>query len=57
MDTEKLEKLFAGIAEQHECYDDIKEDIRSLHSSDVISDDDYNYLLENWDNILRKFNL
>lgn len=51
------EKVFVEIAEQYGTYDEIKEHIRSLHSADELTDEEYNYILEEWDNILKKNNL
>ena len=56
-DFEKAVMYFVDIAEKHDTYEEIKEELRSLHSSDVLTDDEYNYLLEEWDNILIKYNL
>lgn len=53
----RAEEIFVEIAEQYKTYDEIKEHIRSLHSADELSDDEYNYILQEWDNILRKYNL
>lgn len=53
----KAEEYFVDIASKHEDYDDIIDEIRSLNSENEITDEDYTYLLENWDNLLRKYNL
>lgn len=50
-------ELFVDIAKKNDNYEDIKEELRSLHSSDIITDDQYNYILQEWDNILTKYNL
>lgn len=56
-DIKKAVEYFVDIARRNETYEEIKEELRSLHSSDVITDDEYNYLLEEWDNILIEYNL
>lgn len=38
-------------------YNDIKEKVRNLHSNDEISDLQYDYILEHWDDILKRNNL
>ena len=57
MDRRKLEELFIDVAKSHEDYYDIKSQIRSLHSCDMITDEDYNYILAEWDNLLIKHGL
>ena len=49
---DKAVELFVSIAEQYEEYDDIKDRIRGLHSYGELSDAQYNYILDEWDNIL-----
>lgn len=51
------EKLFVEIARASEDAYEIKDGLRSLHSNDELSDEEYNYLLGEWDNILKKNNL
>ena len=49
--------LFIDIAEDYEeCYD-ILERVRGLHSFGEITDDEYDYITVNWDNLLKKYNL
>ena len=54
---EHARKVFKSIAEQYETYDDIKEHIRSLHSTDELTDEEYDYILLEWDNMLKEFGL
>lgn len=49
MNIEKLKEFFIDIASQYATYEEIIEDIRSLNSENVISDEEYNYILEHWD--------
>lgn len=49
MNIEKLKELFKDIASQYETYEEIIEDIRGLNSAEEISDDDYDCILEHWD--------
>lgn len=45
------------IARECEDCNEIKDRIRSLHSCKVLTDEECDYLLENWDEILEKNNL
>lgn len=54
---EHARKVFKSIAEQYETYEDIKEHIRGLHSTDELTDEEYNYILQEWDNMLTEFGL
>ena len=51
------EETFVNIARQHTEYNDIKDRIRGLHSYNEITDAQYNYILDEWDNMLKKHNL
>ena len=53
----KAIELFVDIAKENETCEDIKEELRSLRSFDAITDDQYNYILREWDNILAENNL
>lgn len=55
VDIEKVEKLFVETARYNGTYDDMKDEIRSYHSSDYITDEEYNYILQEWDNMLDKY--
>lgn len=57
LDKVKAEALFVSTAKQFEEYDDIKDKIRSLHSYGELTDNEYDYILENWDEFLIKHNL
>ena len=54
---EHARETFRSIASQYETYDEIKESIRSLHSADELTDEEYDYILEEWDNMLAEFGL
>lgn len=56
-DIKKAVEYFVDIAQSNETYEEIKEKLRSLHSCDELTDDEYNYLLAEWDNILAEYNL
>ena len=49
---ERAKNYFKNLCEQYEYCEDMKEGLRTLHSQDLITDDEYNYVLENWDNLL-----
>ena len=53
----ELKEIFVDIAEEYTEYNDIKDRIRGLHSFGDITDDEYNYLIQNWDDILKEYNL
>ena len=50
-------KTFIEIAEDSEDYYEIKDELRSLHSFGDITDAEYDYILENWDNLLKEHGL
>ena len=54
---EKAEKYFADIAKQYEDVDDIQDALRSLVTNGILTDEDYNYLTDNWDKILCRLGL
>lgn len=54
---DKAEELFISIAEQHENCEDIIDNLRELNSSGQITDEEYNYILQEWDSMLKKHNL
>ena len=54
---QQAENMFIEIAEKETEHDEIKEQIRSLHSHDELDDEQYNYILENWNKLLQKHNL
>ena len=49
---EKVKNYFKELNEQFEDYEEIKEGLRNLHSEELITDAEYNYVLQNWDNLL-----
>lgn len=49
---DKAIETFVDIAKQYDNYDDIKDRIRSLHSFGELTDAQYNYILDEWDNML-----
>lgn len=54
---QQAEKMFVEIAAKETEYGEIKERIRDLHSHNKLDDEQYNYILENWDKLLQKHNL
>lgn len=54
---EHAEELFIDIAQQYEEYYDIKDRIRGLHSYGELTDEEYDYIISEWDNLLSKHNL
>jgi hypothetical protein len=54
---EHATELFIDIASQYEEYDDIKDRIRGLHSFGELTDDEYDYIITEWDNLLAEYGL
>ena len=54
---EHAEKVFVEIAEQYEDCEGMIDALRSLESCGEITDEEYDYLTENWDDLLAKYNL
>ena len=52
MNELKAKKVFEELNEQFEDCETIKESLRSLHSCGELSNAEYDYILENWDNLL-----
>ena len=48
----KAKEIFKELNEKFEDYENIKEGLRSLNSCGELTDTEYDYLLENWDNLL-----
>ena len=57
MDKEKAERLFVDIAEQFEECEEIIDRLRSLNSNGQLTDEEYNYIQTEWDNLLEKHGL
>lgn len=49
---ERAKEIFKELNEKFEDYENIKEGLRSLNSCGELTDTEYDYLLENWDNLL-----
>ena len=54
---EHARNVFESIAEQYETCEDIEKHIRSLHSANELTDEEYDYILQEWDNMLVDFGL
>ena len=54
---EKAIELFVDIAKQEEDCDAILEKLRSLNSCGDVSDEEYNYIIDKWDDILKEHGL
>ena len=52
MNELKAKEIFKELNEKFDDYENIKESLRSLHSCEELSDAEYDYILENWDNLL-----
>ena len=56
-EKEQAEEVFVSIAEQYEDCDDMIDALRSLESCGELTQAQYDYLTEEWDNLLIKHNL
>ena len=54
---QQAEELFIDIAESETECEEIIEQIRSLRSNNDLDDEQYDYIIENWDKLLEKHNL
>ena len=52
MNKIKIGKIMFDLFDKYDNYDDIKDALRSLHTNDDVSDQEYNYCLQHWDEIL-----
>ena len=52
MNELKAKEVFKELNEKFDDYEEIKENLRSLNSCEELSDAEYDYILENWDNLL-----
>lgn len=50
----RIEKQFLQIAKEHEDCETIYSELRSLLSNKEITEEDYDYISDNWDTILEK---
>lgn len=57
MNRKELKEIFIDIANKNEDYEDMISKIRSLQSNGDITEKQYDYLLKNWDKLLKKYNL
>ena len=48
----RLGKIMFDLFDKYEDCDDILESLRSLHTEGIISESDYDYCLQHWDEIL-----
>ena len=52
---EHAEKIFVEIAKQYETCEEMTEALRSLNSAGELSTEEYDYLNEEWDNLLAEY--
>lgn len=52
---EETKKLLFNIFDDYEEYNDIIDSVRSYHSNREITDEEYDYILENYDNLLNEW--
>jgi hypothetical protein len=53
----EVEEIFVSIASEYEDCEPIIEELRNLNSCNEITDEEYNYLQAEWDNLLEKYDL
>ena len=51
----KIEKIMFDLFDECEDYNDIKDSLRDMNSNDEITDIEYDYCLEHWDEILEQW--
>lgn len=51
-----IKEIVFDLLDTYEEYEDIIEDIRSLVSSGELNDNDYDYILDNYDRLLEEYN-
>ena len=54
---EHAREIFKSIAEQYETCEEITDCIRSLVSVGELTQEEYDYILQEWDNMLAEFGL
>lgn len=52
---DKLKEIMYPLFDMYEDYYDIKEALRSMHSNDDISEEEYDKCLEHWDDLLSQW--
>lgn len=57
MKIEDLKEIIFDLFDEYEEYEDIKDALRSLHSSRVITDDEYNYIIANYEDLLEDWEI
>lgn len=58
MKTKKqLNKIFVEIAKDCNTFDEMKDALRSLNSEGLLTSDEYDYITQNWDEILKNHGL
>ena len=52
MNKVKIEKIMFTLFDKYEEYDDIKDKLRNLHTFGEVTDEEYDYCIRHWDEIL-----
>ena len=47
--------IMIRLFKSYDSYNDVKDELRELHSCDLISDEQYNFALEHWNTILNLY--
>ena len=57
MDKKKAEDLFVEVAGELTTAEEILDKLRDYNSMEILSDEEYNFLLEEWDNLLKDYGI
>lgn len=57
MNTVKAEKLFKEVAQENDVVEDMIDTLRDYNSAGELTNEEYDYLIVEWDNLLKKYSL
>ena len=55
MDINKIKSILLDLWEEHELYENIVQDLRSLQTNQEITEEEYDYIIQNYDSLLDKY--
>lgn len=55
MDINKIKSILLDLWEEHELYVNIVQDLRSLQTNQELTEEEYNYIIQNYDSLLDKY--
>ena len=54
-DKDHIKEIMFGLFDKHEEYDDIKDTLRNMNSDRVVTDEEYDYAILHWDELLKEW--